>query len=125
MFWVHVKTAQTLRYAAVVPELERLVVEQPYRERPRAQLMLALYRCGRQIEALELYRQTASLFAEELGIEPGPELRALERAILNHDPALRIRELARGNLPAPTNPLIGREAELEESRRCCRGRRHG
>ncbi|MGH3079711.1 MAG: BTAD domain-containing putative transcriptional regulator [Gaiellaceae bacterium] len=102
------------RHARVVAELERLVAEQPYRERPRGQLMLALYRCGRQSEALELYRQTARVFAEELGIEPGPELRARERAILNHDPALRIRELAPGNLPAPPTPLIGRRRELDE-----------
>jgi predicted ATPase/DNA-binding SARP family transcriptional activator len=102
------------RHARVVSELERLVVEQPYRERLRAQLMLALYRSGRQSAALELYRQTAALFAAELGIEPGPELRSRERAILNHDPALRLRELAAGNLPAPPNPLVGRRQELEE-----------
>jgi predicted ATPase/DNA-binding SARP family transcriptional activator len=102
------------RHAWVVAELERLVAEQPYRERLRAQLMLALYRCGRQSEALELYRQTARVFAEELGIEPGPELRARERAILNHDPALRLRQLAPGNLPVPPTSLIGRRRELDE-----------
>jgi DNA-binding SARP family transcriptional activator len=58
-----------------------------------------LYRGGRQSEALELYRQTARIFAEELGIEPGPELRARERAMLSHELALRIRALAAGNLP--------------------------
>jgi DNA-binding SARP family transcriptional activator/predicted ATPase len=102
------------RHVGVVGELERLVVEHPYQERPRAQLMLALYRCGRQAEALELYRQTARVFADELGIQPGPELRQRERAILNHDPALRVRVLAEGNLPAPPTPLIGRRRELEE-----------
>ncbi len=73
---------------AVIAELEQLVAEQPLWERPRRQLMLALYRSGRQADALELYRRTRSLLAEELAIEPSPELQELERAILNQDPAL-------------------------------------
>ena len=72
----------------LVPELEELVAESPLQERPRGQLMLALYRAGRQAEALEVYRQTRTLLANELGIEPGPDLQALERAVLNHDPSL-------------------------------------
>ena len=72
----------------LVPELEELVAESPLQERPRGQLMLALYRAGRQAEALEVYRQTRTLLADELGIEPGPNLQALERAVLNHDPSL-------------------------------------
>ncbi len=72
----------------LVSELEELVAEVPLQERPRGQLMLALYRAGRQAEALEVYRQTRTLLADELGIEPGSELQALERSILNQDPAI-------------------------------------
>jgi DNA-binding SARP family transcriptional activator len=75
-------------HASVVPDLEELVAEEPLRERPRAQLMLALYRSGRQAEALERYRKGRRLLVEELGIEPGPGLQDLERAILRQDPAL-------------------------------------
>jgi len=76
------------RHAQLVPELEGLVREQPLRERLRAQLMLALYRCGRQAEALALYQATRRLLVEELGIEPGPELQELHRQVLNQEPAL-------------------------------------
>ena len=72
----------------LVPELEALVREHPLRERLRGFLMLALYRSGRQAEALETYRDGRQLLDSELGLEPGPELRELERAILAHDPAL-------------------------------------
>jgi DNA-binding SARP family transcriptional activator len=76
------------RDAEIVAELEALVREHPLRERVRAQLMLALYRSGRQAEALEVYRQTRRLLVDELGIEPSPALHELERAILDQDPAL-------------------------------------
>jgi DNA-binding SARP family transcriptional activator len=76
------------RHAEVVPELEQLIADEPYRERPRAQLMLALYRAGRQAEALELYRETRRTLSDELGIEPGTELQELEQAILRHDRTL-------------------------------------
>jgi DNA-binding SARP family transcriptional activator/ABC-type branched-subunit amino acid transport system substrate-binding protein/DNA-binding beta-propeller fold protein YncE len=72
----------------LVPELEALVRGHPLRERLRAFLMLALYRSGRQAEALETYRHGRQLLDSEVGLEPGPELRDLERAILAHDPAL-------------------------------------
>ena len=72
----------------LVPELEALVREDPLRERRRAQLMLALYRSGRQADALDTYRSGRNLLADELGLEPGGELRQLEKAILEHDPAL-------------------------------------
>ena len=62
------------RHARLIPELEELVAREPLRERPRAQLMLALYRSGRQADALELYRQTRETLSEELGIEPSLEL---------------------------------------------------
>jgi DNA-binding SARP family transcriptional activator/streptogramin lyase len=76
------------RHSAVVPELQALAVEYPLRERIRAQLMLALYRSGRQSEALQCYREARSLLAGELGIDPGPELRRLEKAILEQDSSL-------------------------------------
>jgi DNA-binding SARP family transcriptional activator/streptogramin lyase len=72
----------------LVPALEQLVEENPYRERLRGQLMLALYRAGRQTDALARYQEGRRLLADEVGIEPSPRLRELERAILQHDPAL-------------------------------------
>ena len=76
------------RHAELVPELETLVAEHPARERLRGQLMLALYRSGRQSQALESYRDARRALDEELGLEPGPELQRLERAILAQDPAI-------------------------------------
>jgi DNA-binding SARP family transcriptional activator/tetratricopeptide (TPR) repeat protein len=76
------------RHAELVSELEALTETQPLRERPRAQLMLALYRSGRQADALAAYRDARETLVEELGIEPGPELRKLEAAILRQDDAL-------------------------------------
>src|SRR5918999_3243608 len=72
----------------LVGELERLVAAEPLRERFWAQLMLALYRSGRQAEALDAYRRARQTLVSQLGIEPGPELRELERRILAHDPTL-------------------------------------
>jgi DNA-binding SARP family transcriptional activator len=72
----------------LVAELEALVVEEPLRERPRRQLMLALYRSGRYAEALASYREARRSMIEDLGIEPGAALQSLERAILRSDPAL-------------------------------------
>ena len=80
------------RHAELVSELEALVAAQPLRERPRAQLMLALYRSGRQAEALAAYRTTRKTLVEELGIDPGPELRELEAAILRQDGSLLLEE---------------------------------
>jgi DNA-binding SARP family transcriptional activator/streptogramin lyase len=82
----------------LVPELEALVRSQPLRERLRAQLMLALYRAGRQADALAAYREARTLFRNELGLEPGPQLQELERKILNHDPGLA----------APRAPILAR-----------------
>jgi YVTN family beta-propeller protein len=76
------------RHAALVPELDALVAEHPYRERLRAQLMLALYRSGRQTDALEAYQAGRRVLRDELGLEPGNELRDLEAAILRHDERL-------------------------------------
>jgi DNA-binding SARP family transcriptional activator len=71
--------------AGTVPELEAIVEREPLREEPRRLLMLALYRSGRQAEALELYQRTRRAFVEELGVEPGVPLRELQAAILRHD----------------------------------------
>jgi YVTN family beta-propeller protein len=76
------------RHAELVSELEGLVVEHPLRERLRGQLMVALYRTGRQAEALEVYRSGRRQLDDELGLEPGDELKRLERAILEQDPSL-------------------------------------
>ena len=70
------------RHAALVPELEQLVAAEPYRERLRRQLILALYRSGRQADALEAYARARRTFVDELGTEPGRELQELQRAVL-------------------------------------------
>ena len=77
------------RHAALIGELDGLVREHPLRERLCAQLMLALYRSGRQADALERYRDGRRVLIDQLGIEPGPTLKELERAILAQDPALQ------------------------------------
>ena len=76
------------RHAEVLPELEALARRYPARERLRAQQMLGLYRAGRQQDALQAYHETRLALVEELGLEPGEELRALERRIIGHDPSL-------------------------------------
>lgn len=87
--------------AALVPELERLIDAEPYRERPRAQLMLALYRSGRQLGALEAFKEARQTLVSSVGLEPSPPLRALERAILNHDPRLRLAPSSRRGTRTP------------------------
>lgn len=113
------------RHARVVGEIERLIALHPFRERFRAQLMLALYRSGRQAEALEAYRQARTALVEELGIEPGTALQELEHAILAQDRGLLSPASAEapaaeppgapaaGNLPPELTSLIGREADVE------------
>ncbi len=78
------------RHEQLVPELEALVREQPLRERSRGQLMLALYRCGRQADALEGFRLARQSLIDELGVEPGLALRELHEAILRQDPTLQL-----------------------------------
>ncbi|MGO9971618.1 MAG: AfsR/SARP family transcriptional regulator [Solirubrobacteraceae bacterium] len=120
------------REAEVLGELERLVRDYPYRERLRGQLMLALYRTGRQAEALAAYRAARSALVDELGIEPSVELRQLHEAILAQDGALLQtdpghpaapagagattdgRAPGHVHLPVQATPLIGRERELAE-----------
>jgi DNA-binding SARP family transcriptional activator len=87
------------REAQAAAELEVLIAEHPLRERLRGLLMLALYRAGRQAEALEAFRAARATLVDELGIEPGPELRQRERAILRHDPRLAAPAAAAGAGP--------------------------
>ncbi len=122
------------RHAAMLPDLRQLVAEHPYDERLRGLHMTALYRAGRQADALAAYRELRRVLDEDLGLEPGPELAALELRILRHDPELvaplpasplpaggppvtepaaRARERLL-HVPVMTTSLIGREAEVAE-----------
>jgi YVTN family beta-propeller protein len=92
--------------AGLVAELEALVAEHPVRERLHGQLMLALYRSGRQADALEHYRNARQSMVDELGLEPGPRLQELERAILAQDPTLD--PAARASRPPPGPPVRSR-----------------
>ncbi|HEU5243780.1 MAG TPA: BTAD domain-containing putative transcriptional regulator [Gaiellaceae bacterium] len=103
------------RHDAVVAELEALTAEHPYRERFLRQRLLALYRCDRQAEALEVYRTAREVLAEDLGLDPSPALQELERAILRQEPSLAAPEpptRATRPLPVPPTPLVGRRLEL-------------
>jgi DNA-binding SARP family transcriptional activator len=105
------------RDGELVGELEALVAAYPLRERQHGQLMLALYRSGRQADALRVYQDTRTVLAEELGIDPSPELQRLHRAILTQDPALEAAAMKAvaappHNLPERLTSLVGREAEL-------------
>ena len=120
------------RHAELVPELASLAREHPLRERIRGAHMLALYRSGRQAEALAAYQDARRALVDELGIEPGRALHELERRILVQDPALELvpeasdatpagsaaspERAARSERSRPTGPLLGREPELAELR---------
>ena len=102
------------RHREVVGELERLVVAEPLRERLHAQRMLALYRCGRQSDALAAYRHVRAALVDAIGVEPGPELRRLHEAILRQDPALELspdrrrRDSRRSSTRAPRWRVVRR-----------------
>lgn len=96
----------------LVPELEALTSRHQLRERLWAARILALYRCGRQADALRAYQSLRELLAEELGIAPSPELRTLERAVLDQSPALEWRRETRSPATATLEPYAGREHEL-------------
>lgn len=104
------------RDAVLVDELEALLVEHPYRERLRGQLMVSLYRAGRQADALDAYARARRTFVDDLGIEPGPELRELEARVLRQDPDLDPPAPAPAlngvGLPVPPTTLVGRRLEL-------------
>src|SRR5689334_17784765 len=99
----------------LVPAIRAALEREPYRERLWGQLMLALYRSGRQADALEVFQEARGVLSDQLGLEPGPELRRLQDAILAHDPAvapaIRTTE-RRGNLPASATSFVGREADV-------------
>jgi DNA-binding SARP family transcriptional activator len=104
----------TGRHAELVGELEGLVVEHPLRERLRAQLMLALYRCGRQADALDAYRDARAALTGELGIEPSRALRELQEAILRQDSGLDPATLPASAAEPARGTFVGRERELAE-----------
>jgi predicted ATPase/DNA-binding SARP family transcriptional activator len=99
----------------LVGELEALVAVHPLRERLRGQLMLALSRSGRQADALRVYRETRALLAEELGVDPSPQLQRLHQAILAHEaPVEAGRRRPPHNLPERLTSFVGRDMELRE-----------
>lgn len=106
----------------LIGELEATVAEHPHRERLWAALITALYRAGRQADALAAGRRVRAVLLDELGVDPGPELQALERRILDHDVAPATGAAAvptaaaarRGNVPSLHSPTIGRDAEAAE-----------
>ena len=105
------------RHAEVLAELASLVAEHPLRDRLRAQLMLALYRCGRQADALDAYQDGARVLRDELGLEPGAQLRDLQHAILNHAPSLDAPAPPAPSataVPVPSSTLVGRRGELRQ-----------
>ena len=106
------------RHGDLAGELQSLVLEHPLRERLRGQLMLALYRSGRQAEALEVYRDGRATLLDELGIDPSPALQELEQAILRQDPSVRAAAPAPGveSPPATTTPCTRSTARCARSR---------
>jgi DNA-binding SARP family transcriptional activator len=102
------------RHDDVVGALEAMIAEEPLRERLRGLLMLALYRSGRQADALEAYRAGRATLVDELGIEPGRELRRLHQAILQQDPGLDLAVPSEPPADTPRAAFVGREAELAE-----------
>ncbi|MFF8645082.1 BTAD domain-containing putative transcriptional regulator [Streptomyces sp. NPDC015345] len=109
------------RHADVLPRLRELTAAHPLQERFWAQRMLALYRSGRQGEALDCYATVSALLLDELGVDPGAELWRLHQRILTADPALSAPPAprgprAKGNLPAETTTFVGREALLRKTR---------
>ena len=112
------------RHQRAIVQLEDLVAAHPLREGFRGLLMLALYRAGRQADALRIYQEGRTLLGEELGLEPGPDLRRLESAILNQDPSLDPAAMparppavvadARSTIPEPLTSLVGRDSERRD-----------
>ena len=100
--------------AEMTGELERLVAEYPVRERLWRLLVLALYRAERQADALAAYRRARAVLAEELGIEPGEELRQLHEAVLRHEVPSPATAAVTRTLPRDIAGFTGRGAELEQ-----------
>jgi peptide/nickel transport system substrate-binding protein len=103
-------------HAAVIPELEALVMQHPLRERLRGQLMLALYRNGRQADALATFHDTRDHLVEDLGLEPTASLRELQQAILRQDPSLDLPSSVNGSPPVATVISIEPPTEAEHER---------
>jgi predicted ATPase/DNA-binding SARP family transcriptional activator len=108
-------------HALVAGELRQLVTELPLRDRLRGQLIVALYRSGRHAEALEAFQNYRELLADELGVEPSPELKQLQQAVLTHDlsghlrvPAVRPAARPQHNLPTAISTFVGRAPESSE-----------
>lgn len=119
--WAEIQLALG-RHELIVDGLARAVEAEPWREYRWEQLMLALYRCGRQVDALRAFQDARHTLTEELGIEPSPALRALEHAVLVQDPSLdapprSVPERRRHNLPAALTSLVGREEDLRATRK--------
>ncbi|TDC75760.1 BTAD domain-containing putative transcriptional regulator [Streptomyces hainanensis] len=110
-------------HRALADELPALLDAHPLRERLHAVRIRALYRDGRQAEALEAYREIRNRLAEELGMDPGPELAALQQAVLRQDPALAAPVSPSSHLPVPLNALVGRDEEVAGIRALLRGHR--
>ena len=102
------------RHHEVVARLQELVAAHPLRERPRGQLMRALYGDGRQAEALAVYEDLRQVLADELGADPSPEISAVHLAVLRADPSLAPAE-RKTNLPAQLSSFVGREEEIARS----------
>lgn len=110
------------RHSELIAELESMIAMNPFRERLRGQLMLALYRSGRQAEASDVYQKTREVLVEELGMEPGLELQQLLKAILNQEASLGVpaaeRPAARlDNLPVALTSFVGRDSALTQIRK--------
>jgi predicted ATPase/DNA-binding SARP family transcriptional activator len=114
----HFEAALALgEHAEIEPAVRAALEESPFRERLWAQLMLALYRSGRQADALEAFQEARRVLSQDLGLEPGPELRSLQQAILAQDAAIAhvpVLPRRRGNLPAPVTSFVGREEDLSQ-----------
>ena len=121
---VEMKTEAELalgRHAELVGELKALVAASPLRERLRGQLMLALYRSGRQGEALRVFQEGRSALVDELGVDPGPELQELHQQILVQAASLiaapEVVAAPRSNVPAPLTSFVGRHSTLQDARK--------
>ncbi|GAA2105942.1 BTAD domain-containing putative transcriptional regulator [Actinomadura alba] len=111
-------------HRALADELPAMLAAHPLRERLHAVRIRALYLDGRQAEALEAYRQIRNRLAEELGVDPGPELTAVHQAVLRQDPALAgPPERLASNLPVPLTALVGRDEAVAEVRALLREHR--